>query len=445
MPSVLSLLVTGGAGLAMAAGALVAWRATGPRGAPFDPTSPGRLFVLFFLATTGLGTLVITASGEATGAGAVVAAGGLVAFAIGAWLGAERWGVQPPLGPPVDEGRIRPATLFLLAAVGVAGYGLIAVRSGIPFLTPDAQASRAAYTGVVFDLFRWLVPPVSLVAVAFALARPTARRWVAAVVALAAAGGILALTASRALPLELAIEALLLAWWAGHRLSRRTWLVLGTLALAFFVGIQLLRVGSKGGFSGPADVGEFAVGRTFDRVVLIQARTLELVTVDIPSPEPYFLGSTYVRWLAPLRGETSPEALGTWLFERLYPGQPAGFATPGLLGELWANGGAILAMVGMAILGFLVQALGRLIGRFDHGAADRVLATLLVVAVARTYATSLNGFLLTAAVVVGWRIAVTAPQLPGWLTPAIPGRRRPAAGPAEAGGAASDEVTPPGR
>jgi hypothetical protein len=38
------------------------------------------------------------------------------------------------------------------------------------------------------------------------------------------------------------------------------------------------------------------------------------------------------------------------------------------------------------------------------------------------YATSLNGFLLTMAVYVGWRIAVTLPGLPFWLPVGI-GRR----------------------
>ena len=168
------------------------------------------------------------------------------------------------------------------------------------------------------------------------------------------------------------------------------------------------------------------VGRTFDRVALIQARAVEVVATKIPSDQPFYGGSTYVRWLVTLRGEPPPQALGFWIYDEIYPFQPGGFATPGFLGELWANGGIPLVVLGMTVFGALVQALGGLIGRFDRGAADRVFAALLVVAVARTYATSLNGFLLTTAVLVGWRIAVTLPGLPAWLPFGI-GRRWAAA------------------
>jgi len=402
--------------LVMGAGALLAWRATGPQGTLLDFATPGRLFIVLFLATTGVGTLIISASGEATGAGAAVAAMGLLAFGAGATLGAARWGRGRALGPPAEPGRFRPVVVLALAGIGIAGYLAIASRNGVPFLTADAQSSRVAYTGLAFDLFRWLVPPAALAVLAAALARPSRRLWVGAAAALAAVAGILFLTASRALPAELALAALLLVWWTGRRLSRRVWAMLGIAALIFFVGVQLLRVGSHGSFRDPADVGGFVAGRTVERVVLIQARTLELVVVEIPAVQPYYLGSTYARWLAPLRGEATPKSLGTWLFEQLFPGVPAGFVTPGLIGELWANGGPILALGGMAAFGLLVQWLGRLLGRFDRGAADRVLAALLVVAVARTYATSLNGFLLTAAIAVAWRLVVAAPTPPGWMS-----------------------------
>ena len=399
----------------MGAGALLAWRSTGPQGTNLDFATPGRLFVVLFLATTGAGTLLITASGEATGAGAAVAAMGLLTFGAGATLGAARWGRGTALGPPAVPGRFRPVVVLLLMGVGIAGYLAIAARNGVPFLTADAQSSRLAYGGLGFDLFRWLVPPAALAVLATALAVPSRRLWIGAAAALAAVGGILFLTASRALPAELALAALLLAWWAGRRPSRRAWVMLGTMALIFFVGVQLLRVGSHGGFRDPADVGGFVAGRTVERVVLIQARALELVVRDIPAEQPFYLGSTYVRWLAPLGGQEPPKALGTWIFEHLFPGQPVGFATPGLIGELWANGGLILVLAGMAAFGLVVQRLGSLLGRFDRGAADRVLAALLVVAVARTYATSLNGFLLTAAVAVAWRLAVAGPTPPPWV------------------------------
>ena len=423
-------------GVVMAAGALLAWRASGPIGRRIDPTSPGRLFVVLFLVSTGIGTLMLTALGQSTGAGAGVAAGGLLAFGLGATAARAAWGPVTPLEPSIEPAQVRPIALIALLALGVACYLAIAIQHGIPFLTADAISSRAAYGGIAFDAFRWLVPPAALLALAAALARPSPRRWAIAGVAFVAVVGTLFLTASRALPAELALAALLLAWWAGRRLSRRAWTALAVLALVFFVGVPILRVGDHGSFR---DVSDFAVsttGRTVERVMLIQARTLELTVVEIPSVEPYYFGSTYVRWLAPLRGEATPTALGTWLFEQLFPGQPVGFATPGLIGELWANGGAVLVLLGLAAFGALAQWLGRLIGRFGANTADRVLAALLVVAVARTYATSLDGFLLTAGVAVAWRLLVAGPTPPAWF-PWQPRRARshePAAGDAAARG-----------
>jgi hypothetical protein len=430
MPSVpLPLpLVAVASALVMAAGAILAWRACGPRSAPLDPASPGRLFVLVFLATTGVGSVLITLSGEATGSGAVVAAGGLLAFGVGAWFGSSRWGRGAISTVPTRPGQFRPIGLVGLAVLGVAGYAVIAARNGIPFLTADAQATRLAFTGLAFDAFRWLVPPAALAALALALAAPSRGRWITAIAALGAVVGVMTLTASRALPLELALEGGLVAWWAGIRPSRRVWGAIGLAALVFFVGVQLLRVGGHGGFRDLPDVAQFVVTRTLDRIAMVQARTLELITVQIPDQHAYYMGATWVRWLAPLQGQAPPEALGTWLFGRLFPGEPAGgFVTPGLIGELWANGGPVAAFGGMAVFGVAVSWLGRVLGRLDATAADRVLGALLVVAVARTYATSLNGFLLTALVAVVWRVVAGRPALPAWLVPAALSSGRPSA------------------
>jgi hypothetical protein len=411
----------------MAVGAALAWRATGPVERPFDPATPGRMFVLLFLLTTGIGTLIITASGEATGAGAAVAGGGLLVFGVAATAGAGRWGRGERIGPTTEPSPFRPVALVGLVGVGVAGYLAIAAGNGIPFLTSDAQATRLAYGGIAFDLFRWLVPPAALAVLATALAQPGRGRWVAAGLALGVVGGVLFLTASRALPLELALAALLLVWWAGRRLPGRVWIVLGLLTMVFFIGVQLLRVGPHGGFRDIFDVGQFAAGRTMERLALIQARTLELIAVQIPSQQPFYLGGTYIRWLAPLHGSAPAPALGTWLFAQVLPGSSGGFVTPGFIGELWANGGIVATVAGMAAFGLVVGWLGRLLGRFDAGAADRVLAALLVIAIGRTYATSLNGVLLTIGVAVAWRLLVAPPTPPAWLpVPDVVLRRLPA-------------------
>ena len=132
-----------------------------------------------------------------------------------------------------------------------------------------------------------------------------------------------------------------------------------------------------------------------------------MVATTIPEEEPYFGGSTYIRRLGPLLGQEDRPSLGYWLYDRLFPGQPGGFAAPGVAGEAWANGGPILVAAIMAALGALAVWLGLMIRRLPGGPADRAFAALVVVAVARTYATSLNGFLLTLAMATIWWVIAT--------------------------------------
>lgn len=396
----------------LAVGATLAWRAGGPAAAPRDPSTPVRLTVLVYLLLYGVGSLILLATGETEGPGPLLAGAGLMAFGAGAWL-ASRFLGETPLGAP---GRTNPAAIHPtyrlwvvvgLAAAGLAALAILVAQHGIPLLASDPQASRAGFAGPLFDLFRWLVPPAALVAFAVAMSTGQARdRWIAG----AALGGVGVLEialASRALPLELTIEALLITWWAGRRLSARAAAGLAGVALVLFVGVQLLRIGPEGGFSSPADVAGFAVRRTIDRVLLIHPLTLDLVATQIPAREPYFAGATYVRRLSVLLGQEERPALGYWIYERLFPGETGGFAAPGVLGEAWANGGPILTIVIMVALGVLAQAIGGRQAALPPGPTSLAFAALVAVAVARSYATSLNGLLLTLAVAIGWWIATT--------------------------------------
>lgn len=389
-------------------GAIATWWAAGrwSIGHEADPTTPGQAAVIAYLVFYMAGSIVILVSGESAGAGPLLAAGALAAFGVGAVVARGALGATPAMPPPRSDG-VRLAPVVVLAAIGLVAIGYLIVRNGIPLLAADAQASRAGFAGPIFDLFRWLVPPAALVALALALTRDSKRdRWIATA-ALLGVGGLEVLLASRALPFELTIEALLVAWWAGRRPSKRIWLGLAAAGLVVFVGVQLIRVGSDYSFTSIADGAAFAVRRTVDRVALIHPRTLEVVATTIPDEEPYFGGSTYVRRLGPLFGQEDRPSLGYWLYDRLFPGQPGGFAAPGVAGEAWANAGPILVAALMAALGALAIWLGRALGRLPGGPADRAFAALVVVALARTYATSLNGFLLTLAVTTGWWLVVT--------------------------------------
>ncbi len=413
--------------LALILGAALSWRMTGPVDDVRDPTSPGRLFVVFYLALVGVGSVLITASGQGA-AGAALAASGLLAFGLGTAVAAQRWGVPRRVEPEAAVGPLQPLAIALLAVVGLVALASVAVTSGVPFLSSDPVESRLAYQGHAFDLFRRLVPPAALVVVAIALVRRDRRDWALAVFAVGSVLLVMISLASRTLPLELAIEALLLAWWAGRRASRRVLAVLALVGVLAFAAIQLARVGLADGLRDPV---RFAVERTTSRLLLIQPRTLELLVREIPAREPYFGGATYVRQLAAFSNGQPRESLGHWLARRgIVPGiEERGFATPGVLGELWANFGP-LALGGMFLAGVGVQTLGRAASRLGPGAADRVFLAVVTVAVARTYATTLNGFLMSVAVILAWRVAATLPGWPPWLR--VPARR-PSAATADSG------------
>jgi hypothetical protein len=387
-----------------ALGVVTAWWAGGSlatRAEAIDPTSPVRAAALAYVVFYVLGSVVLLLTGESQGAGPLFAAGSLAAFGAGAALGRRILGPPAPMPPPVSIGVSWPWVAGM-TVVGLVSIAVLIAQHGLPLIASDPLASRAGFAGPAFDSFRWLVPPAAVLAVALAVARGDPRDRTVALAALLAVGGLEVLLASRALPAELAIDALLVAYWAGRRLSARTWLALGAAGLVLFVGIQLIRAGADEGPAGVADAPAFAVRRTIDRVILIHPRTLEVVATTIPGEEPYFGGSTYVRRLAVLLGQQDRPSLGYWLYEHLFPGQPGGFAAPGVAGEAWANGGLLLVVAIMTALGAMAAWLGRAVARLPGGPADRAYAALVVVAVARTYATSLNGFLLTLIAAAAW-------------------------------------------
>jgi len=392
-----------------AAGAALAWRASGPWSpgpASLDPTTPSRAMALTYLLLYTVGSIVLLIDGESGGAGPLLAGEAVALFGAGAIVGRRVLGATPHL-PASNADGVRVMPMLVLGAIGLVALATLIVQYGIPLIARDPLASRAGFSGLVFDAFRWLAPPAALVALGLALTRRRPRDlWIAAI-ALVGVGGIEVLLASRALPFELAAEAILVAWWAEHRPSRRGWLGLAAAGLVAFVGIQLVRGSPAGGFGGIADGAAFATRRTVDRVLLIHPRTLEVIATTIPGEEPYFLGSTYIRRISEVLGQPPRPPLGAWLFERLFPGEPVAFAAPGVAGEAWANGGPALVALVMAALGAAAVWLARLLGRLPGGPADRAFAAVLVVALARTYATSLNGFLLTVVVTTLWWLVVS--------------------------------------
>jgi hypothetical protein len=417
------MLVAGWVALVLAGAAVVAWYVTGPRDDPLDPTTPGRLFVSFYVLLIGLGSVWLVLVGESQGAGSSLAAYGLAAYAAGAFVAHDRLGPIGRATVGLRAGRLRPWGILALAAIGLLGLGLIVIQAGLPFLTGNAATSRLAFRGLAFDAFRWFVPPAAVLALALAWTKDDRRLVIAASLAVLAVLGLELGLASRALPLELLAALLLVAWWAGRRLRRRALVLLATTAVVAFVVVQLARVAPAAIPGG--DRLAFAVERTVDRVVLIAPRTIELAVELVPVQEPYFGGATYVRRLVGLMGGETPPILGYWLFERLFPGQPGGFAAPGILAEAWVNGGPVLSLGGMFAWGIAGYLLSRWATRSLPDVVDRVFWAFLAVAFARAYATSLNGFVATAGALLVWRLVAAELRWPLWRSRWRPGGSGP--------------------
>jgi hypothetical protein len=386
------------------AGSLLAWVSGGPGAHPADPGPPVRVLVLLLLVLDGIGSIGLAIGGQ--GGGPLLVGGAMLAIGIGSWI-ARRWRGRPQAIPSASSsGPVRWLAVGAGAAVGMLAIASIVVTAGLPLLASDPQASRAAFSGLTLDVFRWLVPTTALLVLAWALADPTPAR-----VAIAAAGlgGVVAievLFASRALPFELALGAVLITWWAGRRPPVRAWLGLGIAAAILFFGVLFARMGPEASFSGPLDAMSFMVDRTVGRIVFIQARTVDVAVTAIPAQEPFWGGATYLHRLGPAIGIAAAHpSLGTWLYARLYPGSEPAFAAPGVLAEGWVNGGPLLALGLMLVLGFGAQLFGRATGRLGASPVDRAAAATVTVALARTYASSLNGFLLTVVVTAAWWLA----------------------------------------
>ena len=401
MNLVLGLIVA----VLVGAGATLAWMAGGPPGRRWVPWTPVRVLVLGYLVLDGLGAVALATSGEGSN-GPLLIGTAFVAIGIGAWL-MRRLAGPPGIPHGITTGNVRVWVVAVLVGVGIAMYAWLAADHGVPLLGANAQAARLGWGGVRLDLFRWLVPPAALLCLGFAL---VTRRHDMAIIAAAALAAVAALEvafASRALPLELGLAALLVVLWAGRRVDRRGWILVAAAAGLVFFGVLFARVAPGGSFSGPLDTVAFAVNRAVDRVMLIQPRTIEVVVDVYPAEAPYITGASYVRWLYYLRGVEAPPPLGSELFRRLFPDEPpGGFASPGLLGEAYANFGPVWALLLMIGLGALAAWTSRWFAHVPPDAATLTFASLVVVALLRTYATSLNGFLLTIGAAIGWWLLV---------------------------------------
>ena len=391
-------------GAFLAAVALV-WPAVARRDLGIAHPAPVWLVLtgLFF----GIGAAVLAATGETTGPTLYVA-GSVVAFGLGVWasdrLGARRGDAAPVYrldgAAAIRSGTWRWAPL-LLAVIALGAILPTLVGHGIPFLTTDITGARSELTGIWIQLVRVALPGLAGILL-FELVRTidSRRRWLAGL-GIVAVAGFTVLLASRYLVAELG-AVLVLAWLlAGRRVPVRVGLAVAVVAIVAFAGIQILRAYDQAAGN---ELG-FAAGRTINRIVLIQPRTLAALQRVIPVDEPYFLGLTWLRRLGPFVGREDIPNLGYWIYPKVVAGaqETAGYAAPGLIGEAWANFGPA-GLVLFVLLGILAERLGALVSARRSNAVDLVAGALLILFVARTHALGAGGLAVLTVLIIAWRL-----------------------------------------
>jgi hypothetical protein len=368
---------------------------------------PAAVWLLLTGLFFGVGSVVLAVGGETAGPAPYVG-GAVLAFAVGVWasdrLAIER-GDAEPVDPQDPELAVpagtRPGAALVLAGIALAAIAPTLIGHGIPFLTTDITGARAELTGIPIQLVRVALPGLAAILM-FQLARTDdrRRRWLAGL-GIVAIGAFTVLLASRYLVAELG-TVLALAWLlAGRRVPARLALAVAGVALIGFAGIQVLRAYDQAAGN---ELG-FAVGRTVNRIVLVQPRTLAALERVIPAEEPYFLGLTWLRRLGPIVGREDIPNLGYWIYPEVVEGaqDTAGYAAPGLIGEAWANFGPPGLLV-FVLLGVIAERLGALVAVRRSSAVDLAAGAMAILFLARTHALGLGGLAILIALVIAWRL-----------------------------------------
>lgn len=371
---------------------------------------PGPVWLVLAAVFLGLGSAFLAVTGEATGP-ALYVAGSVAAFGLGLrasdGLAARRGDTGTPAVPAgVPPAGARHWVPLAVAALAVGAIAPTLVRSGIPFLTADITGSRSELIGLPIQLVRVALPALAGLLLFDALRATDRRRRLLTIVAILAIAAFALVLASRYLAVELA-AVLLIAWLlAGRRVPARVALALVAAGIVAFGGLQVLRAYDRAAGN---ELG-FAVGRTVNRIVLVQPRTVAALQRVIPAEEPYFLGLTWLRRFGPLLGRDDIPNLGYWIYPEVVAGpqETAGYAAPGLIGEAWANLGPAGLLL-FAGLGVLAERLGVLVSVRRGRAVDLVAGSLAILFLARTHALGLGGLVTLLVLVAGWRLAAGPP------------------------------------
>jgi hypothetical protein len=314
-----------------------------------------------------------------------------------------------PDGTPSEEPGLRRFAPPALGIVALAAVAPTLLRSGIPFLTTDITGSRSELVGIPVQLVRVALPAIAVGWLFTWTRRPTETaaltvdrlRRLGPLIGIAVLIAFSIALASRYLAAEL-VATLGIAWLlADRRIPLRPALAIAVVGLVAFVGIGVLRAYSLA----DGQTGSFALERTTSRVLLVQPRTLDALIEVIPSQQPFFLGATWVRRLAPVFGVPDIPNLGYWIFPRVVAGtqDTAGYAAPGLVGEAWANLGPAGLLL-FVLLGVFSERLGVLVAHRRRHLVDVMAGALAILFVARTHALGLGGLAILGALVIAWRL-----------------------------------------
>lgn len=368
----------------------------------------------------GVGGMVLAVEG--TPGPALFTAGAIVAFGLAVGLSdrfargradppnapgrVAGWSAADPAAPAERTAPVRPVVAAALVGVGLLAIAGTVLSVGIPLFAGDITGARSELTGIPVQLFRVALPAAAICLAVWAFRSPADRRARAGAAILVGAALLFEIAlASRYLAAELVAALAIASGIAGFHVSRRAVLAVAVIGVLAFGGIQVLRAYDQAAGREVA----FALERTGNRLFLIQPRTLDALQVTIPAEQPYFGGLTWLRRVGPFFGRDDVPNLGYWIFPRVFPGQdPPGYLAPGLIGEAWANYGpaGILLFV---LLGVVAERFGALVARRRTGAADVAAGALGTLFLARTHALGLNGLIVLAVLVAGWRLLVARP------------------------------------
>jgi hypothetical protein len=277
---------------------------------------------------------------------------GYVALGIGGIAGAMARSRRPSSIARYDE--LRPTTtgrgaVHDLAAL-MLGYLLVAafiyIVGGVPVLSPDGEQARVdarAGLGYVVIAAIWLITFSTTAMVAHAYRSRGSHHhliWLPVLISAIALAGL----GNRAPVLVLLIACGWVAYTAKGTVPPWRFLVAGgAMALLALVLFGILR----GGDAPSVDL----LGR-LQWQFYVNGSNLERLTQLIPDRVGYLWGESYLIDLAVLLPGSQPN-FGTWLKETIGMQFPGGGITIGLLGELYANWGPIVAGTGALIAGYL--------------------------------------------------------------------------------------------